>query len=79
MTLQNSDLAVRRHERYLCDLPAHVDVAPASAVIVRLSPSAVGTSGRVAARVSDCSSGGLGIKSPVYFPLTAELRIAIRK
>jgi hypothetical protein len=77
MSSQASDLAVRRYERYLCDLPAMVDIAPSSAGAVCLGQAAVGTNGRVSARVTDCSAGGLGLKSPVYFPHTANLRVTI--
>lgn len=77
MAFQNSDLAVRRHERYLCDFPAQVDIAPASAKAIRLSQSAVGTNGLVLASVCDCSSGGLGIKCPVFLPLTAHIKVSL--
>jgi hypothetical protein len=77
MPLQDSDLAVRRHERYLCDFPAQVDIAPASAAAIRLSQSAVGTNGRITASVCDCSYGGLGLKCPVFLPLTAHLKVRL--
>ncbi len=78
MSTQNSDLAVRRHERYVCDLPAQLDVASASASAVRLSQAAVGTNGRVMVRVSDCSFGGLGLKSPVFLPLTSHIAVQLQ-
>ena len=77
MSTQASELVVRRHDRYVCDLPAQIEVAPASAAAVRLSQSAVGANGRIAARVSDCSSGGLGLRSPVFLPLTALLVVTV--
>lgn len=77
MTMPNSDLAVRRHERYVCDFPAQVVVGPASAATVRLSGSAVGANGAIAARVTDFSVGGLGIHSPVFLPGTCQLHVRL--
>jgi len=65
-----SDLAVRLHERYACELPAHVSVSASSAAGVRLARSTVGATGKIPARVVDCSLGGVGIQSSVFFPMT---------
>ena len=75
MATPSPELSVRRHERYLCDLPAGVTVAPQSAGAVRVSRSAIGTNGRVQARVVDASEGGVGLMCPVFFPLTCRLRV----
>jgi hypothetical protein len=73
MAIQDSDLAVRRHERYGSAIPARLLVSPATAL--RLSSAAIGTGGSVNASVVDISRGGIGISSPVYFPLTSQLRV----
>lgn len=77
MTMPNSDLAVRRHERYVCDFPAQVVVGPASAAAVRLSGSAVAANGAIPARVTDFSIGGLGIQSPVFLPGTCQVQVRL--
>jgi hypothetical protein len=77
MTMPNSDLAVRRHERYVCDFPAQVLVGPASTSTVRLSGSAVSASGAIPARITDFSAGGLGIQSPVFLPGTCQLHVRL--
>lgn len=76
MTFEQTDLAVRQHDRYECELRAEIGVAPASEGAVRLSRSAPGAGGRVPVRVVDLSRGGVGINSPVLFPQTC--RIALR-
>lgn len=74
MPPHDSDLAVRRHERYGCAVLATVLVGPASAV--RLSRSAIGVDGSVHASVVDISRGGIGISSPVFFPQTCQLKVS---
>lgn len=75
MAISTSDLAVRRYERYGCDLPAQIAVAAASGQSVKLARSAAGAEGRIAARVVDCSQGGVGIQCAVFFPLTCAMRL----
>jgi hypothetical protein len=69
-----ADLSVRQHERHGCSVPARVTIAPACAEAVKLLK--VGASG-ITARVVDFSGGGLGLSSPVYVPLTSQLRVAV--
>jgi hypothetical protein len=75
MSIQDNDLAVRRHERYGCNFAAEVLVAAASSPAVCLSRSAIGTSGAVNAHVVDLSRGGIGIRSAVFFPATSHLKV----
>jgi hypothetical protein len=77
MTTSTSELAVRRHERYGCDLPAQIAVAAPCGEKVRLSRSTAGSTGRVSARVVDCSLGGIGLQSAVFFPMSCQVRVWI--
>jgi hypothetical protein len=71
---KTADLSVRQHARQGCDVPAGVTVAGPSIQAVKLVK--IGGSG-AAARVVDFSLGGLGLSSPVYFPLTSQLRVTL--
>lgn len=71
---RTSDLSVRQHERHACDVPVRIFVAGAGAEVVRLTR--VGAEG-AAARIVDYSKGGIGLRSPVYFPLTCNLRLRL--
>jgi hypothetical protein len=73
MSRHETDLAVRRHIRYACDFPASVTVAPVHARAVRLGRSVAGTDGVVAARIVDCSLGGVGLHAGLFLPLTCAL------
>jgi hypothetical protein len=75
MPVQTSDLAVRRHERYGCDLAARFAVAATSADAVKLARSAGDGKGWVAGRVVDTSLGGLGLRSGLFFPNGCLLRV----
>ena len=75
MAIQDTDLAVRRHERYGCNLVADVMVAAPSQGALTLSRSAIGTGGAVSARVVDLSRGGIGISTAVFFPAASHLNI----
>ena len=77
MSVHGSDLSVRRHDRLVCDLTAEVSVATQNAAAVRLGRSVLGASGTIAARVVDCSLGGLGILSPVFFPSACRLIVRV--
>jgi hypothetical protein len=72
MPPNTSDLSVRRHERYLCDIPARLVIEDAT---VRLSRSILGAESKFAAHVVDMSRGGLGLSSAVYLPPTCSVRI----
>ncbi|HNB58948.1 MAG TPA: PilZ domain-containing protein [Phycisphaerales bacterium] len=72
-----SELIVRQHERYSCSMPARLRVIPDDAVQITLSRSAGDGSGWVACTLVDCSSGGLGVQLPVFFPRGARVQIQV--
>lgn len=76
MPPQSSDLAVRRHERYACALPARITVAPEDDQAVRPGRSAGDADGSIPATVVDCSLGGLGLHCTLFFPVGCHLRIS---
>ena len=69
-----SDLAVRRHERYLCDLAASISVQGPE---VRLARAALGAQGRLNARLVDVSRGGMSLSTSVYLPPTVRISISV--
>jgi hypothetical protein len=71
---RTSDLSVRQHERHACDVPVRIFASGATADIVRLTR--VGAEG-AAVRIVDYSKGGIGLRSPFYFPLTGTLRLRL--
>ena len=71
---RTSDLSVRQHERHACDVPVRIFASGSSAEVVRLTR--VGAEG-AAARIVDYSKGGIGLRSPVYFPLTCNIRLRL--
>ncbi|MBL0926563.1 MAG: PilZ domain-containing protein [Phycisphaerales bacterium] len=72
-----SDLIVRQHERYRCSLAAVARIAGESAGRVSPSPS-VTESGGIRVSVVDCSAGGLGLRSSVFLPKSAELDVELQ-
>lgn len=70
-------LLVRQHERVKCNLRVQVSAAPEHAGQVRLARTLGDGSRIVSATLTDCSPGGLGIDSPVYFPKAARLDIRV--
>jgi hypothetical protein len=75
MTAHASDLVVRRHDRYECDLPALLTVIGTA---VRLSRSVLGGAGKLPARVVDISGGGIGMISAVYLPPGCEVDVELQ-
>lgn len=73
MSTSATDLAVRGHERYQCSLPAVLAVGAEHAKLIRLDKSAPGAGGPASVSIVDLSMGGVGIKSPLFFPLTTRL------
>lgn len=61
-------LAVRRHNRRECDLPGWVGVGDLHAAQVVFSRAVSENGGAIAARIVDCSEGGLGLHTGVYLP-----------
>lgn len=74
MGVHASDLAVRRHERYLCDLAARIAVEGPE---VRLARAALGAHGQVAARLVDVSRGGMSLSTGVYLPPSCLIAITV--
>ncbi len=70
-----SDLVVRGSDRYQCDYAAGLVVAPVHAKIVKPDKSAPGAGGPVDARVVDLSSGGAGVRSPLFYPQGSRLML----
>lgn len=77
MESRTESLLVRQHERVSCDLRAKVSPSSEHQSRVRLTRTLGDGSGNVSATVTDCSPGGLGILSPVFFPKTSVLSICI--
>lgn len=71
------DLSVRSHERVKCALPAELWVGERCQDQVRLAGTARNAQGAVGVTVVDCSLGGLGLSSPVFFPRGCRLRVRI--
>jgi hypothetical protein len=67
-------LLVRQHERVACNLNVCVQAAGDDASHVRLARTVGDGSGGVKATVIDCSHGGIGITSTVFFPKRMLLR-----
>jgi hypothetical protein len=68
MKQENDQLVVRQQERVLCALAVEMRVAPDDAARVVLATTAGAGGGLVRATAVDCSLGGMGIDSPVFFP-----------
>jgi hypothetical protein len=68
-------LVVRQHERYHCRLGATVRVADISVDQVALARSVGDGAGVVKATVVDCSRGGMGLETTVFFPRGCRLRV----
>jgi hypothetical protein len=74
MTAHATDLAVRRHERYLCDFPASITV---SGPAVTLAKAALGHQGKLQARLVDVSRGGMGLAAQTYLPSSCRITISV--
>jgi hypothetical protein len=70
-------LLVRQHERVQCSLRAEIGPSAESAEQVRLSRSVTSGEGVIDAIVTDCSGGGIGIRSPVFFPKGCTLSVRV--
>ncbi|HVU64854.1 MAG TPA: hypothetical protein VHC70_12815 [Phycisphaerales bacterium] len=71
-------LVVRQHERIHCRIASQLRVASENAEQVSLARAIGDGSGGVDAFITDCSRGGLGIESSVFFPRGCRLRIKAR-
>ncbi len=77
MSAHTSELAVRGHERYACNIAALVGVGAVHAKIIRVDKSAPGAGGPAMCHIVDLSTGGAGLRSPLFFPLTTSLVLTI--
>ncbi len=77
METRPETLLVRQHERLKCSLRVQVAAAPECGTQVRLARTLGDGSRVVNATVIDCSPGGLGINSSVFFPKTSVIHVRI--
>ncbi len=73
----SSDLLVRQHERYTCRLSAKLRVVPEDAPQVSIARSVGDGAGGVNCIVVDCSSGGVGLQSPVFLPRGVKVIVTV--
>jgi hypothetical protein len=78
MSSHGTDLAVRGQERYQCGFPSLLVVATEHQKLIKLDKSSPGGGGPVPVQVVDLSMGGLGLRSPVFFPLSCRLVITLQ-
>lgn len=76
-TPESGDLAVRLHTRHECELSAQVFVAADEQRSLALSRAALGAGGALRATLTDCSEGGLGLRTEVFLPRNAPLRVVV--
>lgn len=77
MENRQETLLVRQHERLRCSLRAQVSASPESAAQVRLARTLGDGSRVVIGTVIDCSPGGLGINTSVFFPKASLIHLRI--
>lgn len=70
-------LVVRQHERLSCALRADIAVDPRHAEALDIARHVADGAGRVSATCTDVSRGGMGLRSAVYFPKHAVLRVRL--
>ncbi|HMN42583.1 MAG TPA: hypothetical protein PKE29_17215 [Phycisphaerales bacterium] len=71
-------LVVRQHERFHCRLASQLRVAAEVAEQVILARIVGDGSGSLDAFVTDCSRGGLGVESTVFFPRGCRLKVRVK-
>ncbi len=71
-------LVVRQHERFHCRLASQLRVAAEVAEQVILARTVGDGSGSLDAFVTDCSRGGLGIESSVFFPRGCRIKVRVK-
>ena len=77
MSQSSAPLVVRQQERFQCAIRVELRVAPEDASRVTLSSSVGAGGGLVRANGVDCSMGGMGVDSPIFFPKTCRLRVRV--
>jgi hypothetical protein len=71
-------LVVRQHERFHCRLASQLRVAAEVAEQVILARTVGDGSGLLEAFLTDCSRGGLGIESTVFFPRGCRIKVRVK-
>ncbi len=74
---QPSQLAVRSAQRFSCEVAAFLAIAPEHTKLLRLAPLALSAKGLLPAIIADYSSGGLGLRLPLFLPPGSLLRVAL--
>lgn len=77
MSSHATDLAVRGHERYQCELTAQITIAPEHSRLIKVDKSAPGAGGPAGAVIVDVSMGGLGLRCALFVPLTCRLVMSL--
>lgn len=77
MESRTDTLLVRQHERVACNLAVLVRAADEHQSRIRLARTMGDGSGTIQATVIDCSHGGIGITSNIFFPKRALLKVWI--
>lgn len=77
MPEQPSQLAVRSAQRFSCEVASFLAIAPEHTRLLRLAPLALSAKGLLPAIIADYSSGGLGLRLPLFLPPGSLLRVAL--
>jgi|GEM_PF-2166140 hypothetical protein len=77
MIRPSTDLSVRQHERFSCDMAMTLRVGQSCVSKVRFARGVGGLDGRVPGRLSSVSQGGVEVRVPVFVPIGAAIDIAI--
>lgn len=70
-------LVVRQHERHLCRVACRMRVGEQNAEQVTPARSVGDGAGGIDATVVDCSRGGLGLESAIYFPRGCRIKVRL--
>ena len=70
-------LVVRQHERFHCRLATKLRVSDEIAEQVVLARTVGDGSGGMSAFVTDCSRGGVGVESSVFFPRGSRMKVLV--
>lgn len=77
MSRPSTELSVRQHERFPCDMAITLRIGQSCAAKVRLARGVGGLDGRVPGRLSSVSQGGVEVRVPVFVPIGAAIDICV--
>jgi hypothetical protein len=77
MSRPSTELSVRQHERFPCDMAIAMRIGEAFAARVRLARGVASVDGRVAGRLSSVSQGGVEIRVPLFVPVGATIDVRV--